>query len=203
ELAEQARAVVDGVVIGSYDPGRWKTRPNETRKIERLVLVTDADLGDQADRAGRVASWTNRARDLSNTPANKLTPERLVEIAREIAKEGSGLTVEAFGLDQAPRVGMGAFSAGGQGAKNPGQMLVLRYEPDGAPDDVVLGLVGKAITFDTGGISLKPSEFMEEMKHDMSGGAAVVAAMGAIADLEVPVRVLAIVAASENMPDRG
>src|SRR5262249_58585287 len=139
ELAEQARAVVDGVVIGSYDPGRWKTRPNETRKIERLVLVTDADLGDQADRAGRVASWTNRARDLSNTPANELTPERLVEIAEEMAKEVSGLTVEAFGLDRARELGMGAFSAVAQGAENPAQMLVMRYEPEGATKDVVLG----------------------------------------------------------------
>jgi leucyl aminopeptidase len=203
ELPEQARAVIDGVVIGSYDPGRWKTKPNERRELERLVLVTDADLADQADRAGRVASFTNRARDLSNTPANELTPERLVEIAEEIATEVAGLTVEAFGLDQARELGMGAFSAVAQGAKNPAQMLVMRYEPGGARDDVVLGLVGKAITFDTGGISIKPSEFMEEMKHDMSGGAAVVAAMGAIADLEIPVRTVAVVAATENMPDGG
>ena len=203
ELAEQARAVADGVVIGSYDPGRWKSEKPERRAIERLVLVTDADLAEDADRAGRVAAWTNRARDLSNTPANELTPERLAEIAEEISTEVGNLTVEAFGIDRARELNMGAFSAVAQGATNPAQMIVMRYEPEGAPDDVLLGLVGKAITFDTGGISLKPSEFMEEMKHDMSGGAAVVAAMGAIADLELPVRTIAVVAATENMPDGG
>ncbi len=203
DLPDQARAVVDGVILGSYDPGQWKSKKPERREIERLVLVTDADLASQADRAQRVATWTNRARDLSNMPPNELTPERLAEIAREISTEVSGLTVEAFGLEQARELGMGAFSAVAQGAENPAQMIVMRYEPEDAAGDVVLGLVGKAITFDTGGISIKPSEFMEEMKHDMSGGAAVVAAMGAIADLGLPVRTLAVVAATENMPDGG
>jgi leucyl aminopeptidase len=136
-------------------------------------------------------------------PPNELTPERLAEIAQEISTEVSGLTVEAFGLEQARELGMGAFSAVAQGAENPAQMIVMRYEPEGAPDGLVLGLVGKAITFDTGGISIKPSEGMEDMKHDMSGGAAVVAAMGAIADLGIPVRTIAVVAATENMPDGG
>ena len=202
-LPDQARAAVDGVILGSYDPGRWKTKRPERREIERLVLVTDADLGADADRARRVASWTNRARDLSNMPANELTPERLAEIAQEISTEVRDLTVEAFGLEQARELGMGAFSAVAQGAENPAQMIVMRYEPEGAQGDVVLGLVGKAITFDTGGISIKPADYMEEMKHDMSGGAAVVAAMGAIADLQLPVRATAVVAATENMPDGG
>ena len=203
DLPDQARAVVDGVILGSYDPGQWKSKKPERREIERLVLVTDADLASQADRAQRVATWTNRARDLSNMPPNELTPERLAEIAQEISTEVSGLTVEAFGLEQARELGMGAFSAVAQGAENPAQMIVMRYEPEGAPDGRVLGLVGKAITFDTGGISIKPSEGMEDMKHDMSGGAAVVAAMGAIADFGIPVRTIAVVAATENMPDGG
>ena len=203
DLPDQARAVVDGVILGSYDPGQWKSKKPERREIERLVLVTDADLASQADRAQRVATWTNRARDLSNMPPNELTPERLAEIAQEISTEVSGLRVEAFGLEQARELGMGAFSAVAQGAENPAQMIVMRYEPEGAPDGLVLGLVGKAITFDTGGISIKPSEGMEDMKHDMSGGAAVVAAMGAIAELGIPVRTIAVVAATENMPDGG
>ena len=203
DLPDQARAVVDGVILGSYDPGQWKSKKPERREIERLVLVTNADLASQADRAQRVATWTNRARDLSNMPPNELTPERLAEIAQEISTEVSGLTVEAFGLERARELGMGAFSAVAQGAENPAQMIVMRYEPGGAPDGLVLGLVGKAITFDTGGISIKPSEGMEDMKHDMSGGAAVVAAMGAIADLGIPVRTIAVVAATENMPDGG
>jgi leucyl aminopeptidase len=203
DLAEQAPAVVDGVTLGSYDPGRWKTKRPERREIERLALITDADLAVAADRARRIASWTNRARDLSNTPANELTPVRLAEIAEEISTEGTGLTFDAFGLERARELGMGAFSAVAQGSENEAQMIVMRYEPEDAQGDVVLGLVGKAITFDTGGISIKPSEFMEEMKHDMSGGAAVLAAMGAIADVGIPVRAIAVVAASENMPDGG
>jgi leucyl aminopeptidase len=202
-VVEQVPAIIDGVILGSYDPGRWKTTKRERRDIERLVLVTDADVATEADRKARVANWTNRARDLSNTPANELTPERLAEVADEISTDVGGLTVEALGPDQTRELGMGAFSAVAQGSKNPAQMIVMRYEPAAAQGDVVLGLVGKAITFDTGGISIKPSEFMEEMKHDMSGGAAVVAAMGAIAELELPVRAIAIVAASENMPDGG
>jgi leucyl aminopeptidase len=201
--SDQARAAVDGVILGSYDPGRWKTKPPERGEIERLALITDADLATDADRARMVASWTNRARDLSNMPPNELTPERLAEIAQEISSEVGGLSVEAFGLERARELEMGAFSAVAQGAQNPAQMIVMRYEPEGAQGDVVLGLVGKAITFDTGGISIKPSDFMEEMKHDMSGGAAVVAAMGAIADLQLPVRAIAVVAATENMPDGG
>ncbi len=202
-LPEQARAAIDGIVLGSYDPGQWKTGDRHRRPIERIALVTEADVQDAAERAGRVAYWTTRARDLSNMPANELTPERLVEIAREIATEVEGLEVEALGLEQTRELGMGAFNAVAQGSRNPAQMIVMRYEPPSAKGDTVLGLVGKAITFDTGGISIKPSEFMEEMKHDMSGGAAVVASMGAIADLGIPVRTLAVVAATENMPDGG
>ena len=107
DVSEQARATVDGIVIGSYDPGRWKSEKPERREIERIILVTDADLATEAERAGRVAAWTNRARDLSNMPANELTPERLAEIAQEISTEVSDLTVEAFGLDHARELGMG------------------------------------------------------------------------------------------------
>jgi leucyl aminopeptidase len=203
DLSDQVHAVVDGVVLGSYDPGQWKSKKRERREIERLVLVADGDLSSKADRAGRVAYWTNRARDLSNMPPNELTPERLAEIAGEIAGQVSGLTVEAMGLDKTRELNMGAFNAVAQGSRNPAQMIVMRYEPEAPKGDAVLGLVGKAITFDTGGISIKPSDFMEEMKHDMSGGAAVVGAMGAIADLGIPVRTLAVVAATENMPDGG
>jgi leucyl aminopeptidase len=199
--SDQVRAVVDGVLLGAYDPGRWKTNGTQRRTIERLVLGTDADVAAESKRARVVASWTNRARDLSNTPANELTPERLAEIAQEISGEVAGLKVEALGLEQTRELEMGAFNAVAQGSSNPAQMIVMRYEPPSPQADLRLGLVGKAITFDTGGISIKPSEFMEEMKHDMSGGAAVVAAMGAIAELSLPVRVLAVVAAAENMPD--
>lgn len=200
-LEEQVRAVVEGVVFGAYDPGQWKTSGAEGRKIERLVLIGDEAVAPAAERARIVAHWTSRARDLSNMPANELTPERLTEIAQEIAGQAQGLTVEALGLEETRRLGMGAFSAVAQGSRNPAQMIVMRYEPPSPQGAIVLGLVGKAITFDTGGISIKPSQGMEEMKHDMSGGAAVVAAMGAIAELALPLRTIAVVAATENMPD--
>jgi leucyl aminopeptidase len=205
-LEEQVRAAVEGVLLGAYKPGRWKTTNSvDRRSLDRLVLVSDdADaLAPVVDRAGQIARWTNRARDLSNMPPNELTPEQLARTAEEIGGEVSGLGVEALGLEQTRELQMGAFNAVAQGSRNPAQMIVMRYEPAGAPEAPVLGLVGKAITFDTGGISIKPSERMEEMKHDMSGGAAVVAAMGAIADLRVPLRTLGVVAATENMPDGG
>src|SRR5206468_4986833 len=118
--------------------------------------------------------------------------------ASELAPDG--VQVEALGREQIVELGMGAFAGVAQGAHNEPRLIVMRYEPQGAKADVTLGLVGKAITFDTGGISLKPSLSMENMKGDMSGGAAVIAATWAIADLQIPVRTLTVVASTENMP---
>jgi leucyl aminopeptidase len=201
---EQVRAAVEGVFLGAYDPGQWKSDRDGEDALERLVLVGEGeDLPGEAERARIVAHWTNRARDLSNMPPNELTPERLAEIAAEIADEVPNLTVEALTPDDTKRLNMGAFNAVAQAAQNPSRMIVMRYEPAEAADSTVLGLIGKAITFDTGGISIKPSEGMQEMKHDMSGGAAVVASMGAIAELGTPVKTIAVVAATENMPGGG
>ena len=199
--AEQARAVVEGVVLGSYDPGSWKSNGKEVEPPKSLVLVTDeTSLKDEANRAASVAEWANRARDLANAPPNELTPERLAARAAEIAKGSRRLKSRALTLAQMERLGMGAFAAVARGGHNPARMIVMRYDPPRPkPADVVLGLVGKAITFDTGGISLKPALGMEEMKGDMAGGAAVIESMGAIAELGFPLRVLAVVAASENM----
>jgi len=148
-----------------------------------------------------VAAWTNRARDLVNSPPNETTPERLAERAREIASSLEHVSAEALDPDKIEQLGMGALAAVAQGSDNPARLVVLRYDPpEPTRRDVVLGLVGKAITFDTGGISLKPSLHMEDMKGDMAGGAAVIEATGAIAELGLPVRVLTVAAASENMP---
>jgi leucyl aminopeptidase len=199
--AEQARAVVDGITSAGYEPGRWKTTEPKTRPVERLVLVGgDEGVLAAARRAATVAEWVSRARDLSNRPPNDLTPERLAERAAEIAAGAPTLTAESLGLDRIRELGMGAFAAVAQGSESPARLIVMRHEPPGVRDGVVLGLVGKAVTFDSGGLSLKPPQFMEDMKHDMSGGAAVVEAIGAIAELEVPLRVLAVVGATENMP---
>jgi len=202
-LPEQARAIVDGTILGLYDPARWKSNGGRPHKTERLLLVVPRpeEIAPVAERAARVAGWTNRARDLVNSPGNEATPERLAARAAEIAAGAQNVTAEALGPDEIEKHGMGALAAVAQGSDNPARLIVLRYEPPKpARPDLQLGLVGKAITFDTGGISLKPALHMEEMKGDMAGGAAVIEAIGAIAELGLPVRVLAVVAACENMP---
>ena len=197
---EQVRAIVEGTAIGAYDTARWK-HDDPKSKLSRLVLISSGDLAEAASRAGTVAAWTNRARDLVNSPPNELTPERLAERAREIASSVEHVTAEALGPDEIEAQGMGALAAVAQGSDNPARLVVLRYDPpEPAHADLVLGLVGKAITFDTGGISLKPALHMEDMKGDMAGGAAVIEATGAIAELGLPIRVLTVAAASENMP---
>jgi leucyl aminopeptidase len=199
-VPEQARAVVDGVALGGYDQGKWKTKTPAERQVERLLLLNgDEEAQQLGRRAERVAQWTNRARDLANRPPNDLTPRRLAEHAQEVAADFPTLTAEAFDYEQIRALGMGSFAGVAQGSHNPAQLIVLRYNPPDPRADLVLGLVGKAVTFDTGGISLKPADYMEDMKGDMSGGAAVIEGIGAIADLGLPLRVLGVVGATENM----
>lgn len=199
--AEQARAIVDGTAIGPYEPGRWKTNGDGRRPIERLVLCGQGAEGvaEEARRANVVAGWTNRCRDLVNAPPNELTPAHLAGWAEENLR-GPALHFEALGPKEIESAGMGALTAVSQGSTNPPRLIVLRYEPEGARDDLVLGLVGKAITFDAGGLSLKPAARMEEMKSDMGGGAAALAATGAIAELSLPLRLLTVIPTCENMP---
>jgi leucyl aminopeptidase len=199
-LDEQARAIVEGTMLGSYSPARWKTEEKPRKLVEKVVLYTDAPdgLAGSADRTARVGRWVNAARDLANSPPNELTPQVLAERTAELA--GPNLTVEALAPEQIDELGMGALSAVGRGSANGPRLIVLRYEPpQGAQGDTVLGLVGKAITFDAGGISLKPALKMEDMKGDMAGGAAVIAGIAAVAELELPVRIIAVVAAAENL----
>ena len=197
---EQARAIVDGTALGAYDPGRWKTSAQAASRVERLVFCGAPAAAADAHRAAVVAAWTNRCRDLVNAPPNEMTPARLAEVADEVAADSSHVRSEWLGPDEIRAAGMGAFAAVAQGSETPPRLITLRYDPPRATTDVVLGLVGKAITFDSGGISLKPPERLEAMKGDMGGGAAVICALGAIAALEVSVPVLAVVAACENMP---
>ena len=196
---EQARAIVDGTLLGSYDPGRWKSS-SEPQRLESLVIVSGDDaVGEVARRAGIVAEWANRARDLANAPPNELTPEGLADRAAEVAAAGSPrLSVEAPDLDEIRALGMGAFTAVAQASHNPARLIVMRYDPPEPLGEVVLGLVGKAVTFDTGGISLKKATYMEDMKGDMAGGGSVIAALGALAELECPLRVVGVVGATEN-----
>jgi leucyl aminopeptidase len=197
-LEEQACAVVEGAVLGAYSPGRWKTDHGRGKPIAKIVLYGGEDGVDEAaTRAATVSKWVNRARDLANSPPNELTPENLAKRASELA--GPNLTVSALEPKQIDELGMGALSAVGRASANGPRLIVLRYEPPNARGDVVVGLVGKAITFDAGGISLKPALKMYDMKGDMAGGAAVIAGTAAAAELQLPVRILAVVAAAENL----
>jgi leucyl aminopeptidase len=198
--AEQARAVVEGVVLGSYEPDRWKTKPPERRTFERVVICAEDEpaLRAAAERSVRVAHWVNVARDLANSPPNELTPEALGGRAAGLGV--GGLTAAVLEPAQIDQLGMGALAAVGRASRNGPRLIVLRYEPQHVADtELTLGLVGKAITFDAGGISLKPALHMQDMKGDMSGGAAVVAGIAAVADLGLPVRIVTVVAAAENL----
>ncbi len=197
---EQARAIVDGSILGPFDHGRWRSKREESQPKRLLLCGPQADRADEAARiAAVVATWTNRCRELVDAPANELTPEALAEVARTIAGESASLSCEVLDEDAIEVRGMGLLAAVGRGSTAPSRLIVLRYDPEAAGNDLVLGLVGKAVTFDSGGLSLKPAARMEDMKSDMAGGAAVLAALGAIAELELPVRIVAVVAACENM----
>jgi len=147
-----------------------------------------------------VGESQNFTRSLVNEPGNKLTPTILGQRAAAMAAE-AGLACEVHSTEKLHELKMGAFWSVAQGSEEPPALIVLRYEPEGAADAPVLGLVGKGITFDTGGISIKPSDKMELMKYDMAGAAAMLGAMRAIALLKPRVRVISIVCSAENMPD--
>jgi leucyl aminopeptidase len=200
---EQGRALVDGTVLGPYESGRWKTTDESRGEIERLVLCGPAAgaAGETAERANVAAAWANRCRDVVNSPANELTPSGLAAWAEEIAGDSEHLRFEALGPEEIRAAGMGALAAVSQGSDTPPRLVTLAYEPsEPALSDTRVGLVGKAITFDSGGLSLKPAQGMDEMKSDMAGGGAVLAATGAIAELGLPVRILTVVPSCENLP---
>ncbi|HEY8108095.1 MAG TPA: M17 family peptidase N-terminal domain-containing protein, partial [Gaiellaceae bacterium] len=200
-LPEQAAALVEGTILGSYSPGHWKAK-DEARAPERIVVGhgDDPEIREAVERAAIVAERANRARDLSNMPPNELTPHTLGEKAQELAHEHEHLTCEVLATRELDELGMGALTAVGRGSRNEPRLIVLRYDPPDARDDIVLGLVGKSITFDAGGISIKPSGGMQDMKGDMSGGAGTLHGIGALAALGSPVRAIAALAAAENLP---
>lgn len=203
-LADQAAALVEGTVIGGYSPGRWKTQENgRPKQVERIVLghFETPELRDAAERAAVLADQTNRARDLANMPPNELYPETLAEKASALADEHEHLTATSLSPKEMEKLGMGALLAVGSGSRNEPRLIVLKYEPPKATrPDVLLGLVGKAITFDAGGISIKPAGGMDAMKGDMAGGAGTLHGIGAIAALGLPVRAIAVIASAENLP---
>ena len=207
ETAVQAqdgvRAIVEGAFVGSFEPDYYKSdRKNKNEKIDALTIVVQGDVKalQSALEVGRIVGESqNFARDLVNEPSNRMTPNLLADRAKKMASE-VGLGCEVLGPDKIKDLKMGAFWGVAQGSDEPPALIVLRYNPAGAPANVHLGLVGKGITFDTGGISIKPADGMEKMKYDMAGGAAMIGTMRAIALLKPKVKVTAIILATENMP---
>jgi leucyl aminopeptidase len=199
--ADALQAAVEGAFIADYDPDTYKSDRKDQR-VEELTIVAGSS-GKEFDRAlevGRIiAESQNFTRELVNEPGNRLTPTMMGERAQKMAQE-VGLQCEVHSTDKLKELKMGSFLSVSQGSDEPPALIILRYEPQGAPTSPVLGLVGKGITFDTGGISIKPAESMEKMKYDMAGGAAMLGAMRAIALLKPKVKVICIVCASENMP---
>ncbi len=200
-----AGALVEGTLLSLYRFDRFKSsKPDdgsdedEEPRVEALEVAAEDDLEAAVERGAVLARAQNAARDLQNLPANVATPEFLARRAEELAGEHDSLAVEALDRSAIEELGMGAFSAVAQGTYAEPRLIVLRYE--GGGEGPRLALVGKAVTFDTGGISIKPSAKMHEMKFDMSGGAAVIESLGAIATLGLPGRITAVVPATENMP---
>jgi leucyl aminopeptidase len=203
--ADAVQAIVEGLILAAFSVDRYKTGERFGPPATELSVIVDAagterSALDAAVRRGIVlGESSNLARELANEPSNVLTPRTFAERASAMAKD-AGVAVEVLDEKAIERLGMGLLLGVSRGSAEPPRLIVLRHVPAGAPASPVLGLVGKGITFDTGGISIKPADGMERMKDDMAGGAAVVCAMRAIAMLKAPIRVVGVVPTAENMP---
>jgi leucyl aminopeptidase len=202
---DAARAVVEGLLVADFESDKYRTEKKKNREIESVSLACfdaglGADLATAIDHGRAIAESQNFARDLINEPSNRLTPRMLAARAEAMAKE-VGLGIEILDERKIAELKMGALIGVAQGSIEPPRVIVVRYTPESPkPGAPVLGLVGKAVTFDTGGISIKPANNMEKMKYDMGGGATMLGAMRALAYLKPSVSVIAVIPATENMP---
>jgi leucyl aminopeptidase len=203
QSAEMIQAIAEGLTLGEFDAGRYKTAGYEPFELRGLGVIVDQAAGDAAcvaaNRGRVIGEHCNMARQLDNEPGNSLTPATFAARLSEMATSG-GLSVDVIDHVELEQLGMGMLLGVGRGSAEPPRLVAIRYEPAGAPASPVLGLVGKGITFDTGGISIKPAADMDRMKDDMAGGAAVACAMRAIAQLRAPIRVIGVIPIAENMP---
>ena len=205
DSTEIASTAVQGAIIGLFEPDKYRTVEKEERQIEKLVVVaegadTDA-LNRGAERGRIIGESVNFTRDLANEPGAYMTPTIMADRAREVANE-FGLTIDVLDEDRMEKEGMGSLLSVTRGSDEPAQLIVLKYTPADAPQssDQLLAFVGKGVTFDSGGISLKPGENMELMKYDMTGGATVIGALRAISQLKPSIAVLGIAPCTENLP---
>ena len=200
---EAPRVIAEGAIAADFDPDIYRTDRKDQSMKEIMVLAPpgsdQARLQSSLDQGRIIGESQNFTRELVNEPGNRMTPTMLADRAQQMCA-AAGLKCEIMGPARIKELKMGAFWSVAQGSDEEPKLIVVRYEPQGAPEKPVLGLVGKGITFDTGGISIKPADNMEKMKYDMAGGAAMLGAMRAIAYLKPKVRVIAVVCATENMP---
>src|SRR5215216_1620170 len=209
EISDEAsvKAIVEGAVVGQMNGNLYETMGEPAREIGHLHFIYESPSAPDIENAIRVgesmAESVNFARTLGYEPGNVMTPVELARRAEEMAAR-EGLGFEALDEDKMKELGMGALLAVSRGSQEPARLIVLTYAPPGAtdaePGGELIALIGKGITFDSGGISIKPAEKMEEMKYDMGGGAAVIGAMQIIAQLKPRVRVIGLVPATENLP---
>jgi leucyl aminopeptidase len=199
--AAVASAMVEGAILASYRFDRFKSKEDEedgdSKGLAEITLIAAGGLGAAVEAARIGAEAENFARELQDLPSNVVTPSYLAGRASAIAEEHDSVTCEALGRDEVKEKGMGGLVAVSQGTSEEPRLIVLRYRGGG---DETLGLVGKGVTFDSGGISIKPAASMHEMKMDMSGAAAVLETVSAIAKLELPIDVLAVIPSTENLP---
>lgn len=204
EPAAAAQTLAEGIVLAAYRVPNYKREAPENGPERCTVVEFDgsrvAALATAVQRGAQIAAGVNLARDLSNEPPNVLSPVALAQRTRQMAEQ-TGLHCTVLGEAEMSALGMNILLAVSRGSAHEAQLIILEHLPAGAEEEAPLVFVGKGITFDTGGISIKPSERMEEMKHDMSGAAAVIGAMQAIAQVAVARRVIGVAACVENMPD--
>ena len=197
-----ATALVEGAILASYRFDRFKSKKegedDDAGRLEEITVIGDGELAEAVEVARIASEAANFARELQDLPANIVTPSYLAGRAKAIADEHSTVTCEVLGREEITAKGMGGLEGVSRGTAEEPQLIVLRYQAGGEGE--TLGLVGKGVTFDTGGISIKPAGGMHEMKMDMSGAAAVLEAVSAIAKLELRINLLAVIPATENMP---
>lgn len=204
---EAAAAVAEGSLLGGYQYNEFKTKTEDNDEVKELIIVDHdpkkaKEIEKGAARGEMVAGAVNRARDLINGPSNKVTPAFIANYAKKIASE-AGLTCKILDCVDMKKLGMHSLLAVAKGSAEPAKMVILKYKAKTARKTEVVGLIGKGITFDAGGISIKPSKGLGEMKTDMAGAAAVIEVMGLLPKMGVEKNVIAVVPLTENMPDGG
>jgi len=203
DSGKSAQAVAEGAILGLYTFRKHQTKESEQGEIKELLIVEqdESKLPEMERGCAKgiiLAEATNLARDMANEPANYMTPTDMAEMARKVAQD-YGLEGQVMERDEMEQMGMGALLGVAQGSSQPPKLIILSYKGDERSKSA-LGFIGKGITFDSGGISIKPSEGMGEMKGDMAGGATVIAAMRALAQLRPTINVTGVIPATENLP---